>query len=58
MKQLVTILLSEIESSAFVFSKSQNLSRFNSKSITCRVRRKETRKDVGNVVKLCQPNLC
>jgi len=58
MKQLVTILLLEIESSAFVFSKSQNLSPPNSKSlenshsITCRVRRKVTRKDVGNLTKM------
>jgi len=33
MKQLVTILLFEIESSAFVFSKSQNLSPLNYKSL-------------------------
>jgi len=33
MKQLVTILLFENESSAFVFSKSLNLSPLNSKSL-------------------------
>jgi len=56
----VTILLFEIQSSAFVFFKSLNLSPLNSKSleisysITCRVRRKVIRKGVCNVTKKWQ----
>jgi len=56
-EKLVTILLFEIQSSAFVFFESLNLSPLNprylenSYSITCRVRRKVIRKDVGNVTK-------
>jgi len=60
MKQLVTIFLFEIESSAFGFWKYLNLSPLNSKSlensqpISCRVRRKVTRKDVDNVTKMAK----
>ena len=60
MKQLVTILLFEIKSSALVFFKSLNLTPLNSKSlensqsIACRVRRKVTWKDVGNVNKMAK----
>jgi len=56
-EKLVTILRFEIQSSAFVFFKSRNLSPLDSKnlensySITCRVRRKVIRKVVGNVTK-------
>jgi len=56
-EKLVTILRFEIQSSAFVFLKSLNLSPHNSKSlensysITCRVRRKVIRKGVSNVTK-------
>ena len=56
-EKLVPNFAFEIQSSAFVFFKSLNLSPLNSKSlknsssITCRVRRKVIRKDLGNVTK-------
>jgi len=56
-EKLVTILFFDIQSRAFVFFKSQNLSPPTSKplenslSISCRVRRKVIRKGVGNVTK-------
>jgi len=56
-EKLVTILRFEIQSSAFVFFLSLNLSPLNSKplknsySVTCRVGRKVIRKCVGNVTK-------